>query len=147
MKSDLKRTVKKLSHQPKSTCLSISFCELLEAVLTICSLKKTLLWQVTYATFHSISCSVFSFLPLGLALITMSQCFCVHVCLCIVMESYPRLSLSVSLGKVFGTAVRCLNVQWTSLTPGQLQLRGQDGMACMGEIYREERRYAGRKGR
>lgn len=40
----------------------------------------------------------------------------------------------MSLGKVFGMAVRCLNVQWTSLTPGQLQLRGQDGMACMGEI-------------
>lgn len=60
-----------------------------------------------------------------------------HAC----VESYPRLSLSVSLGKVLGIAVRCLNVQWTSLMPGQLQLRGQDGMACMGDIYGEERGY------
>lgn len=51
------------------------------------------------------------------------------MCLCKVSQSYPRLSLSVSLGKVLGMAVRCLNVQWTSLTPGQLQLRGQDGTA------------------
>ncbi len=51
----------------------------------------------------------------------------------------------MSLGKVFGMVVRCLNVQWTSLTPGQLQLRGQDGMACTGVIYREERGYAERK--
>lgn len=65
-----------------------------------------------------------------------------HACLCIATESYPKLSLSVSLGKVFGMAVRCLNVQWTSLTPGQLQLCGQDGMAFAREIYREERRYA-----
>lgn len=42
-------------------------------------------------------------------------------------QSYPRFSRSVPLGKVFGMAVRCLNVQWTSLIPGQLQLRGQDG--------------------
>lgn len=48
----------------------------------------------------------------------------------------------MSLGKAFGMAVRCLNVQWTSLGPGQLQLRGQDGMACVGETYREETRYA-----
>lgn len=40
----------------------------------------------------------------------------------------------MSLGKVLGMVVRCLNVQWTSLTPGQLQLFGQDGMASMGEI-------------
>lgn len=129
-----------LSCQPKSTCLSILVCELLEAVIIICWLKKTLLWQITYTTFHAISCRVFSFVPLGLALITMSKSFCVHVCLCIVIESHPRLSLSVSLGKVFGMVVRCLNVQWTSLTPGQLQLRGQDAMACVREIYREERR-------
>lgn len=76
----------------------------------------------------------------------MAHCFCVHVRLCMVMESYPRLSLSVSLGNVFGKAVRCLNVQWTSLTPGQLQLRGHDELACMGEICREERRYARGKG-
>lgn len=44
----------------------------------------------------------------------------------------------MSLGKAFGRVVRCLNVQWTSLVPGQLQLRGQDGMACVGETYREE---------
>lgn len=41
------------------------------------------------------------------------------------LEPYPRLSLSVSLGKVFGMLLRCLKVQWTSFAPGQLQLRGQ----------------------
>lgn len=50
-------------------------------------------------------------------------------CLLMWFESYPRLSLSVSLGKVFGILLRCLKVQWTSLTPGQLQLRGQDATA------------------
>lgn len=60
--------------------------------------------------------NIFGILPLWLAL---DERLCV--------ESYPRLSLSVSVGKLLGKAVRCLNVQWTSLTPGQLQLRGQDG--------------------
>lgn len=50
------------------------------------------------------------------------------------VEPHPKLSLSVSLGKVFGTAVRCLKVQWTSLTAGQLQLRGQDGTPHTGDI-------------
>lgn len=107
-------------------------------MLIICQPMKTLLWQITYSTFHTTSCRVFSLHPPGLPLMAMSQCFSVHLCSCIVSESYPRLSLSVSLGKVLGMVVRCLNVQWTSLTPGQLQLCGQGGLACMGEIYRED---------